>query len=78
MQHKISSMTVELIMSLVIEQNKQLLKIIAEEYDLFYDDLVALIPNKQEIVQFVLPRRREITTSSSESSSSPPSSSLVE
>jgi hypothetical protein len=65
-------------MTLIIDQNKQLLNIIAEENDLPIMELMSMIPSKQEIVQFITPRRREITTSSSESSSSVSSSSLVE
>lgn len=71
-------MTLELIMSLIIEQNKQLIDIIAEDYDLPIIELLSCIPTRQDIVQYVLPRKREISTSSSESSLSSSSSSLVE
>lgn len=56
---KVKSMTIQLICELIIEQNKQLLKIIAEEEGLPYDEMVRLVlPSQQKIVQFVTPRRR--------------------
>ncbi len=52
-------MTIQIICELIIEQNKQLLKIISEEEGLPYDEMVRLIlPSQQKIVQLVLPRRR--------------------
>lgn len=73
-------MTLQLIFTIVVSQNKQLLKIIAEEEGLDYDDLLTLIPTHQEVVQYVLPRRRcnPISTGSSESFESFEPSSLDE
>ncbi len=52
-------MTVQIICELVINQNKQLLKIIAEEEGLPYDEMVRLIlPTHQRIVQLITPRKR--------------------
>jgi hypothetical protein len=47
----VSSMTLELILSIVMDQNKQLLKIIADDYDLYYPDLLAHIPDRYELVK---------------------------
>ena len=52
-------MTVQIICEVVINQNKQLLKIIAEEEGLPYDEMVRLIlPTHQRIVQLITPRKR--------------------
>lgn len=86
MKYKISAMTIELIMDIILEQNRQLLKIIADDYDLYYPDLLVHIPDRFELVKSLtndfginhLTRLADNTTSSSLSSSSSSSLSLEE
>ena len=56
MKYAISAMTIERIMDIVLEQNRQLLKIIADDYDIYYPDLLVHIPDKFEMVQALLRR----------------------
>ena len=36
-----------------MDQNKQLLKIIADDYDIYYPDLLVHIPDKFELVKYL-------------------------
>lgn len=81
MKYNMSLMTIELIMNIIIEQNKQLLKIIADDYDIYYPDLLVHIPDRFEVVQSLLLKNQrgllaDNTTSSSLSSSLSSSSEL--
>lgn len=48
----ISSFCMEYIFDFIVAQNKQLLKVIAEDYGLDYDELVKLIPTHKDIIKF--------------------------
>ena len=62
MKYKISAMTIELIMDIILEQNRQLLKIIADDYDLYYPDLLVHIPDRFELVQSLLENKESLDT----------------
>ena len=53
MKVPLSSMTLEIILSIIMDQNKQLLKIIANDYDIYYPDLLIHIPDRYEIVKYL-------------------------
>jgi hypothetical protein len=53
MLYTVSSFFVEYILDVVINQNKQLLKEIAKDYELCYEDLLEFIPTHQDIIEYI-------------------------
>ena len=47
----ISRSTIEILSYFVLQQNKQLLTTISNDYDIDFDELMSLIPKRHDIVQ---------------------------